>query len=267
MTFTATASGGTPFPGQNSTYTYQWYVQKGTSCPGINTAYRYQIPVLRYSPTGMTSNCILDVQATDYLGTTVYSSTAKIVVNPLLYSTGILSRSAYNANQVQTVTVSMPEPTGGTPPYRYQWSIGSSIEGTLSSAAANSLCSVNPNSLNCVFITNGSTNPGVYNFELSYSDSSTMPPSLLSKHILVMIKTSANLTASTTYPTTTAMATTTATTVQTTSVYTTTAPPATTSIAQSTAPAFLPMGGPINIISEGQTLAVNLLKRILRFIV
>ena len=255
ISFTATATGGVPFPGQNSIYTYQWNVQKGTSCPGINPTYKYLIPVLTYSPGGTTSNCIMVVQATDYVGNTVFGSTGRIIVNTRLYSNGILNRSSYNVTQGQNAIISMQAPTGGTPPYNYQWLAATRISGTFSPTTANSMCAVNPNSLNCVLLTNSSTQPGIYEFELNYSDSASVPTPHLSQAVIIRIlpsKTVGIYTLKTTSIASTTVAATTSSSSSTTSIMPTTT---------------ISMPNPIDVVTDAGSVIVNWLTRLLSYII
>lgn len=266
INFTATASGGTPFPGQNTIYTYQWYIQKGSSCPGINPTYQYQIPTLRYSPTGATANCMIVAQATDYLGATVTATTGTVVVNPAFSSNGVLTRTSYNVTQGQNVTISMAPPIGGTLPYHYQWLASFSLNGEMVASTANSICAVNPNTLNCVFTTNSQTQTGLYDFQLSSWDSATIPTKLLSKSIVVMVKASvqgSNSVGSTTSTinATTTVATTTMPEQSKTTIPTTTQP--TTSAATTTVPYAPPKGGSTNIFSSGWNALVKWIDKLL----
>lgn len=269
MNFTAMVTGGTPFPGQNASYNYQWSVQKGTACPGIIPAYHYQLPTLRYTPTSATANCIMVVQASDYLGNTTFGATGVVMVNPRLYSPGTLNITAYSIVQGQNSTVTMQAPMNGTPPYHYQWLAATSIGGNLSSTTANALCAVNPNTLNCVFDTSASTTPGFYEFELRYSDSSTLPPSLFSKSALIKVTLSnapvtstiaaaATSSASTSIPTSTA----------TTSTHTTSVP--TTTATQTTTKTTIPQVSimkPNHFVSDGWALGIKWINTVLKYLV
>ena len=262
MNFNATASGGTPFPGQNSTYTYQWYALKNTSCPGINPLYKYQIPMLSYAPTSETTNCIVVAQATDYFGNTVFGLTGIIVVNPSLKITPTLSRSGYNVTQGQSITISANAPINGTAPYNYQWFAATSVGGLFRSSTANALCAVNPNTLNCVFTPNVSTQPGLYELELRFSDSAYVPAVLVSTPIIVRVVALAGANAVTTSTTTTAN-TTTSSTVKTTSSVSTVP---TTSIIYTPVPA-TPIAQATKAASTIWSTAVSWLDTALRYIV
>jgi hypothetical protein len=206
---------------------------------------------------------MVTVQVTDYSGNTVLSSTGMILANPQLRASVILNRTSYNVTQGQNVTISDVMPTNGTLPYHYQWLTANYIGGPFSSSVANSLCAVNPNTLNCVFAPTASTHPGLYEFELEISDSAYAPTTFVTKPIIVRVVALPGASTTTANATTTTAATTvSSTTFRTTSSATTTMP--TTSVPSTPA---TPVVQATQAASSLWTTAVNWLDTALRYIV
>lgn len=187
INFTTVVTGGLPFGPQKNQYIFQWSVAKGASCPGYPTLYPSQQSYLRYYPSATTSNCILNVLVYDYNGDNTTASTGVIAVNQHMVNYHSVNKTQYTIFQGQNAIISLRGPTGGTTPYHYQWLVSASLTSNYTAANANALCSVNPNTENCVFNTSASTPPGVYGFELSYWDSAYIPTILISDQVLVRV--------------------------------------------------------------------------------
>jgi hypothetical protein len=117
----ASPSGGALAPPARG-YAYQWYSGTFPACSGDThaipsaTAARYTA-----SPTTSTYYCY---EVTDANGTQAYSSTVLLTVNsPLVPGTPSPASSVLDAGRSVGL---LAAPTGGTPPYSYQWFQGSS---------------------------------------------------------------------------------------------------------------------------------------------
>jgi hypothetical protein len=211
VNFTSLATGGIPFGPQHNLYIYQWSVQKNTTCPGFASIYAHFLSTLYYAPNGTTKGCVFNILVADNTGNSTSSSTRLIVVNPQMRANGTISRTKYTLFAGQSSIISVNIPTGGTPPYHYQWLVSGSITLPLSAYTANSLCSLSADTPTCVFAANASTTPGVYTFQLQYWDSASIPTVLTSNTVVVRVGPSKNAT-STVAAATTSVSSTTSTT-------------------------------------------------------
>jgi hypothetical protein len=255
LNFTAQGSGGQPFGHNNNSYVYQWNVQKGASCPGFIPIYSHQLSTLPYLPNGTTSNCIFSVKVIDNVGNTSFATSPLVTVGPQITANRTLSRSAYVIFQGQNALISMNPPVGGTAPFYYQWFV-SPLGGALNATVANSLCSTAQNSLSCHFNTTSATPPGVYEFQLKYWDSATVPVYFYSNTTVVRLGQS-NAIATTSAASTTSSASTSSST-STSSVYTTTV--------QQSVPA-TPLIGPVKEISQAAKTLKDWLKTLIGYII
>ncbi len=256
INFTAQGAGGQPFGHNNDSYVYQWSVQKGASCPGFIPIYSHQLPTLPYMPNATTSNCIFSVRAIDNVGNTSTAASPLVVVSPQIQANNTLIRSSYTIFQGQNSTVSMNPPIGGTAPFYYQWSV-SPLGGALNATVANSLCSTAQNSLSCHFNTSSGTPPGVYEFQLEYWDSATIPTYFYSNTTVVRVGPSNTVITASTSSTTSSASTSAATTFSS-SISTTTI--------QQSVPA-TPLEGPVRAISQGAATLKKWLKALIGYII
>ncbi len=224
VNFTALATGGIPFGPQHNLYIYQWSVQKNTTCPGFASIYAHFLSTLYYAPNGTTKGCVFNILVADNTGNSTSSSTRIIVVSPQMKSNGTISKTQYTIYPGQNSTISINIPTGGTPPYHYQWLVSGSLDSSLSAFTANSVCALASNTHTCVFAPNASTTPGVYTFQLQYWDSASIPTVLTSNTVVVRVGPSKNATSTAASVTTSVPSTTSTTsTIPTTSSSTTVA--------------------------------------------
>ncbi len=114
--------------------TYQWYEGVSSTCTSdalitgaVGGAYTY-----KPTATGTTYICTSASSG----GVTVYSNTVEVVTNPALSTPAAYPSSAtYVPGQVINIIV---QPSGGTPPYNYQWFNATSGPGTLIPGATSS---------------------------------------------------------------------------------------------------------------------------------
>ena len=176
--------GATPTTG-TSPYTYQWYAK----APGSGSYSATEGNSLCASPQSI--QCDFNTTSSTTLGTynfeisakdsadtptTALSTNVSITVNAPLAVTAPTPASQ-KVDQGQTATLTAIMPSGGVPPYSYQWT-ASTDNGTTYSVAT-SYCSTSSGSglsggatVTCTFNTHTSTTPGNYLFKIGVMDSS-----------------------------------------------------------------------------------------------
>ncbi len=139
------------------TCTYQWYVD---SIPRGTTAYLYFFNPATTADVGSHS---IDLRVTDATGALAWASPVSVTVNPALATPSISADvSTLDRNQASTLTSSGVSGGSGMP-YLYQWfgkAPGASVFSQISNAIYSSY----------VFVTDGSTALGTWQFELRVTD-------------------------------------------------------------------------------------------------
>ncbi len=170
ITLTANPSGGT------TPYTYKWYSSTGSSCSSSGTAVASGNSVtVTNSPTSNTLFCYTVTDSAANSPVTLTSGNTLVTVNSsLLVGSPTPSNPSIDTGQSITLTAN---PSGGSPPYSYQWY--SSPSGACRSSGDKVA------SGNSVTVTNSPTSNTLFCY--SVSDTSTNPPVLTSGNSLVTV--------------------------------------------------------------------------------
>ena len=106
-------------------YVYQWYSGTSSSCILDATPFGVSSLTQTVSPASNTVYCVKETDSAT-INSIVYTATMNVVVYSQLTASAapMVSNSPIDNGQPTTLTISAP--TGGIPPYTYQWFVGSS---------------------------------------------------------------------------------------------------------------------------------------------